>query len=82
MIETVFEGSVLSSDRVGATGQLLRSSVEMPIWPDISGNSGAGRSVEVWVFDEGCVRAGSDFLLIGGCAWVEMQGTDGLLGAT
>jgi hypothetical protein len=28
---------------------------------DISGNSGARRSVEIWVFDEGCVRAESDF---------------------
>ena len=28
---------------------------------DISGNSGAGRSVEIWVFDEGCVRTGLAF---------------------
>jgi hypothetical protein len=33
---------------------------------DISGNSGARRSVEIWVFNEGYVRAGSSFLLICG----------------
>lgn len=46
---------------------------------DIAGNSGAGRSVEIWVFNEGCVRGESAFFAD---LWVEMQGAGGLLGAT